>query len=82
MQSHSPRIERLCRTLAQLSASDGCFAQSPFVLVVKLALMVLFKLALLGKILEAALRHECTTALWVMAWAEGLVVREMRQLCR
>lgn len=40
-------------------------------LVVKLALVVLFELALLGKILEAALRHECTIALGVDGVGRG-----------
>lgn len=62
MPNHSPRIERLCRALAHLAASDGTFPERPFVLMVELSLVVLFELALLGEVLEAALRHWCSIA--------------------
>ncbi len=55
-----------------MSRGDRPFPQSPLMLVVHLALVVLFEFVLLGEILETAVdRHECLVP-WGWSWLERL----------
>lgn len=55
-----------------MSMGNRLFPQSPFVLVVHLAFVVLFEFVLLGEILETAVnRHECLVP-WGRGWLERL----------
>ena len=57
-----PGASRADRTTAWVAMGDNSLAQSPFVLVVQLALAVVDKLVVLNCIVEAAVRHNVSSS--------------------